>query len=274
MVSKAKRKAKRNAAKRNSGPTVEHVNRSMEKGDYKQALKEAKVGFRKSPDLYRLPLEFAFVGRAQQAARNGDRQAARGVIEDLLTLGVREPSVEAALPELLVSLGMQDRLQQFSKVPDEQLAMLALRAADESVLRPDEAPKSQPHLALDARRIREALDALYAGDESAASVCLRGIASDSPFADWRFFVRGLAAYYRQDTQSMLSNWQRLDDARFAVRIAGALKIVAGVERPDQARASARGGWDVLNRELADGSLPKQLDRLHAAVVAEDWPAAL
>ena len=162
-------------------------------------------------------LEFAYIGRAQELSRHGNRDASRRVVENLLELGITEPSVEAALPDLLASIGMLDQL------PTEQRELgeadrneLRTTAADHAVLRPDEAPKSMQDIRAGAERIRSALAALESGDEQAALVCLKGIARNSPFADWRYFVRGLAAYYRHNAGEMAANWDRLAADRFPV----------------------------------------------------------
>ncbi len=57
--------------------------------------------------------------------------------------------------------------------------------------------------------MRLALDALHAGEESAATLMIANISRQSPFADWKFFIRGLAAYYRDDPETMRGNWDRL-----------------------------------------------------------------
>jgi Tfp pilus assembly protein PilF len=269
MGSKTKRRGKQQAT-----PTVDQLKRNLEKGNYKQALKDAKLCYRQSPDQHRTLLECAYIGRAQQLARQGNRQAARGVVEDLLALGVREPSVEAALPELLATLGMLDRLRDTASISDERRAALQMRAADLAVLHPDEAPKSQPHLGDGARRIRAAIESLYQGDETAATSQIRGIASESPFADWRYFVRGLAAYYRHDSEQMLANWQRLDEHRFAAQIARPLTVMAGAVRPAAPDAALQRSLGKLDRQLADQSLQPRLDALQRALADDDWRTAL
>ena len=87
--------------------------------------------------------------------------------------------------------------------------------ADHAVLRPEEAPSSQPSIRQGAETIRRALAALEAGDEAQSMAVLKDIPRAFPFADWKYLVRGLAAYYRQDAAEMQANWERLDAGRFA-----------------------------------------------------------
>ena len=273
MGSRTKAKSKRRG-KRQASPTAEQIERHLEKGDYKQALKDAKVSYRQSPNEYRKLIEYAYIGRAQQLARHGNHEAGRAVAEDLLALGVSQPTVQAGLPELFVALGMLDWLSGNADVSADELAALQIQAADHAVLRPDGAPRSMPDIADGARRIRAAIEALEKGDEDGALSQLKGIARDSPFADWRFLVRGLAAYYRRDTAQMEANWQQLDADRFAARIARPLAVLAGAAPHDKSDAALQGGLTLLDRHLTSQSLQAQLGSLSGAVLDGDWDKAL
>ena len=54
--------------------------------------------------------------------------------------------------------------------------------------------------------IRAALQALETGEAATELKGLDGISRSSPVADWKLFVRGLAAYYRVDEATMKANW--------------------------------------------------------------------
>ena len=67
--------------------------------------------------------------------------------------------------------------------------------------------------------MRQALEALYAGDEATALGLVRDIARSSPVSEWKLLVRGLAAFYRGDHGETQANWDRLDPERAPLRIA-------------------------------------------------------
>jgi len=272
MASKSKKRAKRRA----SLDLNKQLERNLEKGNYKQALKDAKVCYRQNvTEENRRLLECAFMGRAQELCRQGNREAARLVVEDLFTLGVTEHAVEAALPNLLISLGMLDRLPRGNReVNNDSQKDLATQIADHAVLRPNETPTSVPDIREGARSIRVSLDALEKGDEAAALAQLKAISRNSPLADWKFFVRGLAAYYRQDIDEMLANWDRLDRERFAARIAKPLQVLAGAAPLDTTDSRLRSAVSQLERQMAGQSLTVQLSTLQRQIADHDWSNAL
>jgi len=234
MATKCKNRKKR----RPPNGLFQQAQRQYAKGNFKQALKDARLCFRQESSEEHLRfLQRACLARAQQLYRSGLRSQCRAIVEDLLEIGVTEPSVQEELPQLLVAVGLFDRVstggEESSVGTDSQLL---LSAADHAVLRPDEAPASLPGVRQGALAIRAALNNLNEGKESEAVAGLRQIARGSPFADWKYFVRGLAAYYRNETTEMRENWDRLDSARFAARIAVPLTSLAdhaSTERNDR-----------------------------------------
>ncbi len=52
---------------------------------------------------------------------------------------------------------------------------------------------------------------------------LRDLARSSPLSEWKFFVRGLAAFYRQDDAESRANWDRLAPQRMAFLIVEKLR---------------------------------------------------
>ena len=128
-------------------------------------------------------------------------------------------SVQQELPNLLIALGLFNRLAAASgaNATVEEGNPLYATAADHAVLRPEAAPASLPAIRQGAETVRRALAALETGQDAEALAAMKDIARASPFADWKYFVRGLAAYYRQDTVEMQANWDRLDAGRFAAQ---------------------------------------------------------
>jgi tetratricopeptide (TPR) repeat protein len=209
---------------------LELAKRHLEKGRFKQALKDARAAYRRQPTAEsRLFLEHAMIARARELFHY-DRPACRAVVEELLRLGVTEPAVEAGLPDLLASMGLLERLPSADRLSVEERTRLQLRMADQAVLHPADVPASHAELRAAAQRVRSALEFVEKGDEASALASLQGIGRESPLADWRFFVRGLAAYYRCDNDETDANWKRLDPDRAAAAIAGVLLAFSGQDR--------------------------------------------
>jgi hypothetical protein len=268
MASKSKKRPKGRA----TFDPIDCVKRSLDRGDYKQALKDARVWYRQSPtaDL-RCFLEHAYMGRAQQLLRNGLTDDARRIVGELMDLGVTETAVETGLPDLLLSVGMLDRLlPEQNRLTEEERTRLVVKAADQAVVKPGSTPASMRELRDEAQRIRAALDAVQSGDEAAALAHLKEISRQSVFADWKFFVRGLTAYYRRDRSEMEANWDRLDPDRAAVTIAAPLKVMAGIPAPQQ-DVNLRAKIARLEKQTASQTVLSSLMRLRQSLADHDWP---
>jgi hypothetical protein len=247
---------------------LQQARRGLEKGDFKQAVKDAKVCYRQTPSAEaRSLLERAYLGRCRQLHRAGLRAESQAAAENLLELGATDEAVRRALPEMLIAVGLSHRLAKLGggASPLEDAANpLYLAAADHAVLRPDDAA-GPTEINRGARAIRRALEALEADREAEAFSLLQDIPRGSPFADWKYFVRGLAAYYRQDAAESQANFARLQPGRFAARIAAALATLArAAEAPandppdpsvgaDDNRACPTGALAAIRNSLLEGS---------------------
>ncbi|MFV1967656.1 MAG: tetratricopeptide repeat protein [Pirellulaceae bacterium] len=259
MASKAKKRSRTSSA----DTLFAQAQRNLEKGRYKQAHKDAKLCYRKkATEAHRRLLEFALIGRAQDLQRQRNRDACGGIVESLLGLGVTEPAVQAALPDLLLWLGMLDRH------PAEQVELAErdrgewdAKVADQAILHPGSAPRSMPEIREAADHVRQALASLYAGDNAATDLQLRAISRDSPLADWKLFVRGLAGYYEQDFDRMRNNWSRLDSDRVASRIARPLLVIAGEARRDPSDPRLRSAVGKLEEAVGETALSARLSTL-------------
>jgi len=265
----ATKRKKRNCVQRE----FEQARRSFEKGQFKQALKGAKLCYRQQPsEPYRSLLERAYLARGRELARCGLRDAGRAVVQGLLDLGVTDASVERDLPEILLALGMFDRRGGRSKPLDISVdSPLLCKAADHAVLRPQETPASLPEVCRGALQIRAALEAVEEGNDERVAVLLKDLPRSSPFADWKYFVRGLAAYYRQDAEEMQANWARLDPNRFGTRIAENLTALAkaGANGSRLAGATTR-----VQEQVLGAPILSRLTYLQAHVAAGRWNDAL
>lgn len=267
-------KSKKHKQRRPAGSALDRVQSLLERGDYKQALKEARVAYRQKPTVeFRAFLEHAYMGRAQELVRRGQREDARRIVTELQQLGVTELSVQTALPDMLLSVGLLNQLpRDEAGVSEEERQRLNVKAADLAVLHPEVSPKEMPEIQAGARAIREALAALYRGDEAAATACLQNLPRQSPFADWKYFARGLAAYYRHDATEMSANWSRLDADRPAAKIAAPLRAMSGdVTVAQDHRLAAK--ISRLEKMAIDQAVLSQLKRIRQAVADGEWKDA-
>ena len=63
-----------------------------------------------------------------------------------------------------------------------------------------------------------------AGQDESARATLQAIGLQSPFLEWKVFLRGLIAYYQQDDVRALENWQRLNSERLPARLVAPLRF--------------------------------------------------
>ena len=199
---------------------LQQAQRSLEKGDYKQALKDAKVCYRQQPSpAARQVLERAYLARGRQLHRAGLRAESRAVAESLLDLGVTDTSVEQGLPELLVSVGLLDRTIGAGRrgPPLEEGNPLYVAAADHAVLRPEGAPASLPAIGKGAATIRRALAALETGDEAQAMACLTDVPRARRLPTGSTWSGGWQPTIARIQAEMQANWGRLDPSRFSAQ---------------------------------------------------------
>jgi tetratricopeptide (TPR) repeat protein len=279
------KKSKKHGNRQSANDLFQYAQRAMEKQDFKEALKNAKVCFRQDPSHeHRQILERSWLGRGLQLARAGLQPEGRAAAQELLAMGVLEPDVQQGLPELLLAVGLYDHAVTAGKLPrDGQEAPPAVlaRAADRAVADPASAPASLSGTGEGAAMVRAALDALSAGDEGASLAALGEVPRNSPFADWKLFVRGLAAYYRRDDEAMRANWDRLAPDRFAARLAAPLRRLADPAAAVGDPASAAGNQEecrqavrVLENNLLGGPVVWYLESLQKSLREGRWREAV
>ncbi|HUY88014.1 MAG TPA: hypothetical protein VMV10_04735 [Pirellulales bacterium] len=249
------------------------IERLIEKQRFKDAFKQAKVCFREdgSPENRQL-LERTYLLRAQDLSRGQMPAAAAEVAERLLEFGVTDGSVVEGLALLLPQIGLAAKAVALGEQCDspEVRARLTLKLADRAVLHPGEA---RPELREGGLQIRAAFAALDAGEEARASELLQAIPRSSPFADWRYFVRGWAAYGRGDSEQAAANWDRLEPSRAAHGIAARLRRTEAA--PGLAGAAAKEADLSLLEAAAFGEpVLGRLERLRRALSDDNWTEAI
>nr|MCU0719459.1 hypothetical protein [Pirellula sp.] len=77
-------------------------------------------------------------------------------------------------------------------------------------------------LQTEAALVADSLDKIHRGCFESAMADVKGIPASSPYADWKLFVRGYIAFCQRDLSTAHRNWERLDPARRASRVARSL----------------------------------------------------
>jgi tetratricopeptide (TPR) repeat protein len=249
---------------------AQEVKRLIEKGNFKDAVKQAKLCFRDegSTENRRL-LEQAYFLRARQLLGRAMSASAREVAGHLLEFGVSDPALVADTAALLVSLGMTQEslgLQERLDSPEVK-ERLQRQVADQAVLHPERSADQSPELRDHGARVRAALEALSAGDEAGMVEQLRMLPRSSPLADWKLFARGLAAFYRGAVEDARANWDRLDPDRAAARIARVL--LGRAEGAREAKVPA-----ALEKQVFGEPVIAALEQLRELVVQERWTDAV
>lgn len=259
------------------GSLRQEVERLIQKGWLKDAVKQAKMCYRQesTPENHRL-LERAYFLRAQELHREAIPESAAEVARHLLDFGVTDPDLPAELAPLLLAVGLSGpamALRERLGSPEAQ-ARLILTASDQAVLHLDRAPASLPEIRVGALLVRGALEALDDGDEAGALDRLRDVARSSPFADWRYFVRGLAAMRRGDAEQVAANWDRLDAGRAASRIARSLRGSTGGPPEPHPGPTADINPSALEAEVFGEPILTRIEQLRQLVAEGRWTEAI
>ena len=254
------------------------VVRLLEKGNAKEAVKQAKAlhRARPEPESHAL-LGRAYLERAEQLRDAGLIEEAREVAGHLQAHGVGSTEWTARAARLFAEVGMVEAARALGErlKCEEDRRGLELDLVDRAVVDPARAPES---LREPIARVREALDALAQGEDEAAIERVAGIPRSSPLADWRWLIHVLIPFYRGQEEVFAERRARLDPRRVPARIVAAL-AEGGVAR----RVRDQDGRDTLLRSRAslaalpsvspDYALLSVLDQLSQAVQDQHWRTA-
>lgn len=256
----------------------QEIERLLAKGRVKDAFKQAKLAFRQQATIEnRLLLERTYLLRVKDLLSGGMPNAAAEVARAFLDFGVTEAGVLGELAALLPQLGMVEEARRLAPRLESSGAATLLEHSltDQAVLHPERA--ATPEAKAGAARIRSALAALDGEQDQQAMELLQEIPRSSPWADWRYFVRGLAAFRRGDGGQAAANWNHLDDGRAAHRIALKLRAVVATAT-DQSGAAANLDHSLIETAVFGQPVLGRLDRLRRLVdrsnPKHDWKQAL
>jgi hypothetical protein len=245
------------------------VERLIFKERFKEAVKQAKLCYQdeSTPENHRL-LERAYCLRARQLIEFGMSSSAVEVARHLLEFGVTGGEWIAEIVRLLMDLGLRDQafeIQERLGEPEIRNQLVVMEA-DRAVVHPDASVEESGEVARDAKLIRESLTRLQARDEPGALLILRDLARSSVLSEWKFFVRGLAAYYRGEPIEIKANWDRLDPKRKAYPIAQRLLSFLEVDGADTAGERIKAMEKLAYRE----PILDRLRELNTVLASQDW----
>ena len=198
--------------------------RQLEKGFSKDALKAFRQLDRElSSDETRAWLQRSYLARVQQLYAQGNLPEAVNLMNEWLALPPTLAEIKPQLEKLQVLLGVGGKagVQRLEAEPE-----LLAEMVDKAVLDPRYALPALGTMVNDVSRVREALQAVEKGQDETAVELLNTIPRTSPAADWKLFVRGLIAFYQNDSERVSANWQRLSPARAPGHLAQTLMVAS------------------------------------------------
>ncbi len=257
-----------------ANPAVAEFEKLVSKQRFKEAVKQAKLIHKAEPTAANHQrLEQAYFQRARQLLAAEMPESAVEVARHLLGFGVTDARLVEQLPAFLVAIGLTQDAHRIADGADSSPAKrerLMLLAADQAVLHPERTKRATAEVP-EAALVRQAIDALYAGDDDKALGLVRDIPRSSPVSEWKLFVRGLSAFYKNNLEEAEANWSRLDPERAALRIVRRLRTLHASEPGQAADAAA---FEKLERVVHGETILPRLSELAGLVGKNNWVEVL
>ena len=236
------------------------INRAMQEGRYQTALELARSLFKaEASPAHRDIFQKAVLGRARQLRGQGYPRDAVNMLHHAADL-VHDPAWLTQVAEEFAACGEGRRAIDLINALGRGLetspsagaarTRVLTRLADAALRQGKPGRQSLPEdLQPQFDLILQAFALAEAAKDDEVRALLKGIGLQSPFLEWKVFLRGLLAYYQNDDTRALENWQRLDNERLPARLAAPLRFAI-----DLAFRSAQ-------PPAAQNALRQQLDRL-------------
>ena len=223
----AKKKAKSLKSILSASDIRKKLKKALSENRTKQALELARSLNKQHPsDQHAELLQQTTLARGQDLLARGQTRDASEVFSNALKLS-KAPAYMAEVLEGLARCGEFATVRNlYGSIEDPVVhAKLTEILADEAVRQGkggannlDSALRSQHTAILDASALIEK------GADEQAKEKLQAIGLKSPFLQWKLFLRGLSAYYQQDDERAIENWQRLDSTRWPFKLAAPLRF--------------------------------------------------
>lgn len=195
---------------------------------WRKARDAAKDRLMSDPQRFQPLLIDANVGLALAMIREGQPENARMVIDYLRRMA--PPSTIQSLERALLAGGQPaatDTLVEELNAP-ETPASLARRLADKAIVnfqRLDTSKDPEARSAMDLNSVLDALDAVANKNWESANAALRSIPSASPFAHWKWFVKGLIAFHLGESDRAVRCFDNLPEESVPSRAAQAYRAI-------------------------------------------------
>jgi len=246
------------------------VHKALQEGRSQQALELARALFKhdSSPEHLELVRQ-ATLARARQLRGNGYTRDAGIVLVNAMDLGGAD-FLKLVAAELAACGEVRRAMELLQHVPDPAIESNVLALAADAAIRQGHGGRNllTENLRDQFDLVRKAFALLEAGQDDGARAALQGIGLNSPFLEWKLFLRGLLAYYQQDDARALENWQRLDGQRLPARLAGPFRFLIDAAFRRAQPSQTQNQLQKVADQLQGSPLALQLRHLQPALANE------
>ena len=234
------------------------VDRARQEGRFQQALELTKQLHKHEPTPTHLELlKEVYLGRARQLRNQGLTRDALTVLDVASHLDGTSPAwLERLAQEMALCGEVRRTLALIDNLPDPASAQRILAYVADAAVQQEAAGRAAlpPALQADFDRILLAFAQVELGQDEQARETLQGVGLRSPFLEWKLLLRGLQAYWQNEDERAVENWQRLTSERLPARLAAPFRF-----RIDAAFRAAQ-------LPATQAALNKQADRLQGSTL--------
>jgi tetratricopeptide (TPR) repeat protein len=206
----------------------QRIDRARHEGRFQQALELTKQLHKHEPTPATLELlKEVYLGRARQLRSQGKTCDALTVLEVASRLEGASPAwLESLAQEMALCGEIRRTLILLDKLSEPASVQRILAQVADAAVQQGEAARAAlpPALQADFDRIILAFAQVESGQDEAARQTLQGIGLRSPFLEWKLLLRGLQAYWQNDDERAIENWQRLTPERLPARLAAPFRF--------------------------------------------------
>jgi tetratricopeptide (TPR) repeat protein len=214
----------------------QRIDRACAEGRFQQALELTKQLHKYEPTPAHLELlKEVYLGRARQLRNQGQTRDAITVLDVASHLDEATPAWRERVAQEMALCGEAKRtLALIENLSDPVRVQRILAYVADAVVQQEAADSTRgantaplalpPALQADFERIILAFKQVESGQDEAARETLQGIGLRSPFLEWKLLLRGLQAYWQNDDERAIENWQRLTPERLPARLAAPFRF--------------------------------------------------